>query len=125
MHPSKVVAFIVDAVTGNAYTYIGTEAHVMCGWGPRMSVADMIVSVHWTYSNHIYRISIPPCGRIENFGGGSAFAAVPIGPCDGKASVFVHHEPGRVILGKSVPLGVRCGTAYDPAIPKPSTCAQT
>jgi hypothetical protein len=126
-NPSKAIAFIIDASTGIAYKYVG-DGPMSCGYlyRPLMAIAEMFVSVPMTYRNHVVRISLPPCGTLSGYGAQQALARVFFMPCGTrKGSDFQDHIKGRFYPSSHLQLGILCGPAYDPAIPKPSDCTST
>ena len=130
-HPSKAVAFIVDAETGRAYLYGGSGFGSACHFVflPSLSRAGMWVSVPWTYREGIWRVWRLPCTdpTTSSYGYGPMARVqlrVFIGRCSERAQWRNHVEDAEPPDPPSdpAPVGVYCGATYDPAIPKPSDC---
>jgi len=123
-HASNAIVFIVDATTGGAYEYKG-PGRQQCGFSqidPELKAAAMRVSVPWTYRKHVFRVKLPPCGSIGQFGAGYVYAIVHYGPCNKKGTVFVRTQVLLHMGTQIAPVGVVCGPAFDPIIPRPASC---
>ena len=121
---SNAVVFMIDATTGDAYDYVGS-GRTECGFvraEPELKVGLIRVSVPWSYRNRVFRVTLPPCGRLGNFGAGYVYAIVPFGTCNKKDSVFVRTNVILHMGSNIAPVGVVCGPAYDAIITRPKSC---
>lgn len=125
---------IVDAKTGRGYSYKGVGAG-FCGVNivPDLSVAGKEISVPWSFSNHRFRVQIPPCGVYESahfqtYKAGAyrpltlATAYVLIKPCREAPTVYVLTVTGKARPAMHAPLGYDCFPVSDPAFPRPADC---